>query len=67
MVTFDHLNVTGKMQRLHQQELLLIRGGATFSGTLLNASSKAIDLVLDLGRSLGTTIRMWLTGSRCPL
>ncbi len=54
------------MKVLNKEELLAIKGG-TISGTYINALVKGIDVILDLGRSLGTAIHRWVTGNVCPL
>ena len=47
-------------------ELYQIVGGrVTFSAALVNAFSRGVNTLLDLGRTLGTSIRMIRTGSRC--
>lgn len=51
---------------LSVDELKQIRGGA-FSGTLINALIRGINSFLDLGRSLGSAIRMIGAGKYCKL
>jgi len=52
--------------KLENHEMLIISGGSTaFSGTLLNSVAKLINTVLDVGRTIGTSIRMITTGKRC--
>ncbi len=41
---------------LNKEQLIDIEGGATISGTMLSAMTKAVGLILELGRSLGTAI-----------
>ena len=51
---------------LENNEMLVIYGGSTaFSGTLLNSIAKLINTVMDVGRTIGTAIRMVATGKRC--
>lgn len=52
------------MIELKKEELLSINGGS-ISGTMINAFSRAINSLLDLGRSLGTAIRRITTGNLC--
>lgn len=52
------------MKLLKKEELLEIKGG-TISATYINAIVKGIDVILELGRSLGTAIRKWSTGNIC--
>lgn len=42
---------------LTRQELTNIKGGANSIGTIINSISKIITVVLDLGRTVGSTIR----------
>jgi hypothetical protein len=51
---------------LKKEELLNINGGG-ISGTLLNSIIRGINVLLDLGRSLGTAIRRLGSNSICPL
>ena len=51
---------------LNNYELMQIEGGTTnVSGSLLNAVSTLINTVLGVGRVIGTSIRMAISGSRC--
>ena len=52
------------MIQLEKKELLNINGGSV-SGTMINAFSKALNSLLDLGRSLGTAIRRTSSGNLC--
>lgn len=52
------------MIQLQKTELLNITGG-NISGTMINAFAKAINSLLDLGRSLGTAIRRIVSGNLC--
>lgn len=49
---------------MSDKELINIVGGG-ISATLFNAISRAASTLLDLGRSIGTSIRMLVTGKRC--
>lgn len=54
------------MIELKKEELLSISGGANwFSASFLNAVSRAVNTLLDLGRSLGTSIRRSISGQIC--
>ena len=46
------------MKKLKEEELLNIKGGVSVSATVINAFARAGQLLYDLGRSLGTAIRM---------
>jgi bacteriocin-like protein len=55
------------MRKLNNNELNEIIGGASLSGTLINAFVRGINALLDLGRSLGNAIRRINSKSICPL
>lgn len=50
---------------LNNEELYNINGGVTISGTLINSIAKLITTILDLGRAIGSAIRMVGSGSKC--
>ena len=51
---------------LQDCELYTIIGGRiNFSAALINAFSRGVNTILDLGRTLGTSIRMIASGKRC--
>ena len=52
------------MKQLKKEELKEIRGGA-FTASLLNAISRAGSLILELGRSVGSSVRRFMTNSLC--
>ena len=54
------------MIELNNNELMNIEGGAGFTATLLNAVSRTISTVIDLGRSLGSALRRVISGNVCP-
>ena len=55
------------MIKLNKEELLEIRGGINFSGSLISSFVKGINVLLDLGRSLGTAVRRIALNNICPL
>ena len=55
------------MTQLNESELNYIVGGASLSGTLLNSVSKLINTLLDLGRTVGSSIRYWRSKKTCKL
>ena len=55
------------MKRLSNTELLSITGGAWYSAAFFNAISRAATTLMDIGKSLGTSIRRLIDGSICPL
>ena len=50
---------------LEKEKLLQIEGGVNLTGTLITAFTKAINSLLDVGRSLGTAIRRINSGQIC--
>lgn len=56
------------MKELKNKELLYIEGGASwFTASFLNAASRALSTLLDIGRSLGSAIRRTISGSVCSV
>ena len=56
------------MKKINDKDLLLIVGGAsTLSGTILNQLNKLISILVDSGRSLGSSIRRISEDKICPL
>jgi len=53
------------MRELNKKLLLEIEGGLNISGSLVTSFTKAINAVLDLGRSLGSAIRRISDGNLC--
>lgn len=52
--------------KLEKQELMTIRGGINITGTMVSSFVKCLDIVLDVGRSLGTAIRRIKDNHACP-
>lgn len=50
---------------MNDLELLSINGGAAISGSVLNAVSRLINTLLDLGRAVGSAINMRINGKTC--
>lgn len=56
------------MEKINDKDLLLIVGGATtLSGTILNQLNKLISILVDSGKSLGSSIRRISEDKICPL
>ncbi len=56
------------MKELDSKELLNIDGGASWlTASWLNAASRILSTIMDLGRSLGTAVRRTIHGSICPV
>lgn len=52
--------------RLQEEQLKKVWGGATISGTLINSFCKGIEIILEVGRSLGSAIRRIGDHHTCP-
>ncbi len=52
------------MKNLNKQELLDVKGG-NISGTIISAFSRAVNSIMELGRSLGDAIRRIQNGNLC--
>lgn len=50
---------------MNNEELVLIIGGTTISTSLLNVLARFVSSSLELGRSLGTSIRRILEKNKC--
>lgn len=50
---------------MSKQELMMIKGGSTFSASFLNAISRAVETFYNLGRSIGSSIKMIISGKKC--
>ena len=67
MVTLTQVNVTiDNMKYIKEEDLQNIIGGAAIS-TLINAISKAVNTVYQLGKQTGSAIRRFAYGSYCPI
>ena len=55
------------MVEISNEELMTIEGGAGITATFLNAISRTISTLMEVGRNLGTAIRRTINGSICPL
>ena len=53
--------------RLSNKEAKQIIAGANVSASLLNALMRGVNIFLDTGRYLGSSIRRWVNNGRCPL
>ena len=55
------------MRELNNKELMNVEGGAGLTASFLNAASRAISTLMELGRNLGSAIRRTINGSVCPV
>lgn len=60
---YDHLLVV-RSDRMRDEELKQIKGGA-ITATWISAFARGINSILDLGRSLGSSIRRLQNGRLC--
>lgn len=62
----DHINVD-KFYLLKEEEMKEVFGGLSISYSLLNSFSKIFNVFLEIGRSLGTSLRRMFKGNICPI
>ena len=55
------------MVELNNNELMNIEGGAGLTASFLNAISRAISTIAELGRNLGSAIRRTVSGKTCSI
>ena len=55
------------MRKLKRNELMNVDGGKSSNSALLNSVTNAVKVVLDLGRSLGSSIRRIGSNNLCPV
>lgn len=55
------------MRKVSYQELETVYGGDTISGTVINAFTNIIKVLMEAGRGVGSAIRRIAAGSLCPL
>ena len=55
------------MNQLENKELLEIIGGASITGTIINAATTAARFVYSIGQSLGSSLRRISGKTLCPL
>lgn len=55
------------MNKLKDQNLEEIVGGATISGTIINAFTNVIKVLIDAGKGVGSAIRRMHDDKMCPL
>ena len=54
------------MKVLKNSDLIKVQGGAfSLNAAFLNAASRAVSTILELGRTIGTSIRMAITRKTC--
>lgn len=54
------------MRKLNKQELVQVTGGS-ITASFLNAMARGFDIVLEVGRSLGSALRRIFSGKKCSI
>ena len=57
--------INRKEYLMTDEELYQVTGGASISGSMLNAISRGVETIYNLGRAFGTAINMIIKGRRC--
>jgi len=55
------------MKKISKEELYGIIGGASITGTMLNAIAKGVNTIYNIGRALGSSLRRAISGKYCSL
>lgn len=55
------------MNKIEEEKLSKIEGGMSFSNSILNAVTGLFKLLIDAGRSLGSSVRRINEDKMCPL
>ena len=56
------------MRELNNKELMIVDGGSNWlTAAFFNAAARALSTIVDIGRSLGSSIRRAINGSYCAL
>lgn len=55
------------MKKLDKEQMLKINGGTTISSAFISTLTRAGNVLLEIGRSLGTAIRRIYEGNPCSL
>lgn len=50
---------------MSNQELSGVKGGATFNASFLNALSRTMETIYNIGRSLGSSLKMIIFHQKC--
>ena len=53
------------MIELNNQELMNVEGGAGLTASFLNAISRTISTLMEVGRNLGSALRRTISGNTC--
>lgn len=61
MAMLDQVNV------INNNDLKQIIGGKNLSGNLVNYFNKFLTTFLDIGRNIGSSLRRFISKSKCPV
>ena len=50
---------------MSKQELICVKGGSAFNASFLNALARTMETIYNLGRSLGSSLKMIITRKKC--
>lgn len=66
MVLLDHLNADKEVKmKIDNDELIFIVGGFKWNGTIINALTRVVNSVVDVGRYIGSALRRMTTNNYC--
>lgn len=57
--------INRKEYLMTDEELYQVTGGTSISASMLNAISRGVETIYNLGRAFGTAINMIIKGRRC--
>jgi len=55
------------MFKLNNDELMMVVGGINITGTILNAISRGVEIIFEIGKSIGTALRRSISDKMCSI
>ncbi len=55
------------MKKIKEKDLININGGASVTSSIINSFVRLYNSLIDLGRTIGSSIRRIATNSLCPM
>ena len=52
---------------LNKEKMMQVEGGASITSAMLNAISKAVNTIFELGKQTGSAVRRLVKSSYCPI
>ena len=52
---------------LKNEEMTKVTGGSTITASLLSAINKTVQIIFDLGQSIGNSLRRIINGEKCTI